>query len=200
MMYKEHDKKVIILLASLLAGFLPEAANALPDFADILYHVQTQLGQVTRLLVAVCYVAGIWLVFRGILKFKAYGDMRVMMSNHANMTEPVILMMIGAILIFFPNTLDVSVQTFWGYNYASAISYPIDASGKWGAIAGPLTSLVQVVGIISFMKGWFILSKVTSQGYQPGTVGKGIMHILAGILAINIGGTVDMLHATLFGY
>jgi len=182
------------------AGFLPVAASAdIPHFGDMLWHLQSQLSSVSHLIVAVSYLAGITLVLRGLFKLKLYGDMRVMMSNNANIGEPLTLFSIGAILIFLPNLLDVSMQTMWGVDYNTVMSYDVDTSGHWGDVMQPIASLIQVIGFIAFLRGWFFLSKITAQGYQQGVVGKGFMHILGGILAINIVGTIDMLKATFFG-
>jgi len=49
------------------------------------------------------------------------------------------------------------------------------------------------------VRGWLILSKMGHPGAQPGSVAKGIVHVIGGILLINIVNTVNMLAST-FGY
>ena len=46
------------------------------------------------------------------------------------------------------------------------------------------------------MLGFLILTKATGQGAQPGTISKGFVHIIGGVLAINIVQTINMLQAT----
>lgn len=46
---------------------------------------------------------------------------------------------------------------------------------KVGAIA-----IVRVVGYVSFVRGFIILSNASGQGAQQGTFGKGIIHVIGG--------------------
>jgi hypothetical protein len=54
------------------------------------------------------------------------------------------------------------------------------------------------VGFIAFFKGWLMLLKLGGQS-QGGVLGKSLVHIVAGIFAINIFTTWEVLRAT-FGY
>ena len=55
---------------------------------------------------------------------------------------------------------------------------------------------MRVIGAISFIRGWVILTRVSKHA-QPGTFGKGLTHVIAGILAINIYETWEILMNTL---
>lgn len=63
---------------------------------------------------------------------------------------------------------------------------------KAGAIA-----IVRVVGYVSFVRGLVMLSHSADQGSQQGSFGKGFMHIIGGILAINIVETITVIGNTL---
>jgi intracellular multiplication protein IcmC len=56
--------------------------------------------------------------------------------------------------------------------------------------------LIQIVGLIAFIRGWLILVK-TATGQQGGGIGKGITHIIGGVLALNIVGTQQVINASL---
>ena len=58
---------------------------------------------------------------------------------------------------------------------------------------------LSLIGLIAFLRGWVILSKMGHSGSQPGRVGKGITHSGGGILLINIVQTTQIL-ANTFGY
>ena len=44
-----------------------------------------------------------------------------------------------------------------------------------------------------------IISKTTSEGSQPGTVSKGFTHMVAGLMAVNIEDTIDLIRGTFGG-
>ena len=56
----------------------------------------------------------------------------------------------------------------------------------------PVIMIVQFIGLVAMLRGFLILTKVTGQGAQPGTVSKGMIHIFGGILAVNIVRTVEI--------
>jgi intracellular multiplication protein IcmC len=55
--------------------------------------------------------------------------------------------------------------------------------------------LVQIIGVIAFIRGWLILAQSARQGSQP-VIGRALTHIIGGILAINIIGTKNVIWAT----
>ena len=57
---------------------------------------------------------------------------------------------------------------------------------------------IQVAGLIAFIRGWLILSKSVQKdgGNQPGQLTKGMIHIVGGVLAMNVTRTIDVITAT----
>ena len=70
---------------------------------------------------------------------------------------------------------------------SASLSDPFSPT-RAGAIA-----IVKAVGYVSFVRGFVILAHSTHQGAQQGTVGKGILYIVGGVLAINIGATIKVI-------
>ena len=64
-------------------------------------------------------------------------------------------------------------------------------------MANTLVLYIQFVGLLSFVKGWFILSKSVGYGAQQGSVSKGVTHILGGIVAINFISMVNIINNTI---
>jgi len=52
--------------------------------------------------------------------------------------------------------------------------------------------------LIAILRGFLILTKVTGQGSQPGTISKGFIHMLGGVMAVHIVKTVEIM-ANTFG-
>jgi hypothetical protein len=50
--------------------------------------------------------------------------------------------------------------------------------------------------VISFFRGLILLSKSGEPGVQPGSITRGIIHVVAGVMIYNIKGTVDALQYT----
>jgi intracellular multiplication protein IcmC len=169
------------------------------DLAGILQTLQTQLGPVYQLVVAIAYVMGIWFISDSIYRLKKYGQSRTMMSTQASLAKPVILMGIGVALLYFPTFATVSIQSLWVYGSSSSVlKYPSEPS-MFDAFIHPLIDIIRLFGLIAVVRGLVILTKIANESTQPGTVGKGLMHIVAGTLAINIVGTIDVIKAT-FGF
>lgn len=129
-----------------------------------------------------------------------------MMSNSASVKEPIVYLLVGAMLIYFPTGFAILMQTTFGYQnilqYAPVNSgnAALDTLFGSGSVVGkPLAMLIQVVGLIAFVRGWVLIARSASQGQPPGGTGKGLIHVFGGILAINIVGTLNMINNTLYG-
>lgn len=162
---------------------------------DIFSNLDKSLQPIWQFLIALCYVLGIWFVAIAILKLKQYGQMTVMMATHASMASSIAYLAVGTGLLFVPTLLDVSVATLWDYGVNDIRAY--DAAPSYADIINPILDLVKIIGLIAFMRGWILLIRLGNHGGSPpGTVGKAIAHMVGGILAINITGTLDVLKAT----
>ena len=112
--------------------------------------------------------------------------------------------LVGAVLIYFPSAINVSLITVFGtdtiLDVSSMLGYAeIQRVVQWQEITTLIVWYLHLIGIIAFLRGWVILSKMAHPGSQPGSVGKGITHIIGGILLINIVATMKIVASTL-GY
>lgn len=172
-----------------------KVAGIKADLTRMLFNLQSSLQPIWQFLIAFSYVAGICFVVAGVLKLKTYGQMTVMMATHANMGPAMAYFFVGIGLLFLPNLLDVMTVSLWGYDTNSIVGYN-EMGSNLSDVMGPITQLIQVVGLISFLRGWIMLLRLGHQGGQPGTFGKALIHMLGGIFAINITGMIAMLRAT----
>lgn len=174
--------------------------------ADILTNIASSLAPVERMITGAAYIIGLAFVFKGIYSLKVYGEARTMMSSSASIKEPIVYMMVGAMLVYFPTALDIIMQSTFGYQ--NVLQYaPVNSSnqvldtifGSSSVVGRPLTMLIQVIGGVAFVRGWVLIARSASQGQPPGGTGKGLIHVFGGILAINIVGTIDIVNNTLYG-
>jgi len=156
---------------------------------------QRSVPGVVQLTFAACYVMGVWFLFRGVHKLKLYGEMRTMMSNNANMTKPAIMIILAMGCLYLPTVMDSFLGTLWGYGTDSVIAYP-ENTDPWIKVTRPLIMIIRAFGLIVLVRGWVMLAKLGSEGAQPGTIGKAIMHMLGGICAWNIVGFWNVIKNT----
>ena len=181
-------KIIIFFLIFLLAT---SAAAASIDFNKILGALSSNIGPVIRLTQAIAYVIGIWFMVSAIKDLKAIGQSQS--QGAGGLGGPLTRLVLGVALVYLPSTIDMAVSTLWGSG-ATILSYtPTNASDSFAQAKKGAVMLIQAVGWISFVKGFVILNHSTQQGAQQGTVGKGIIHIAGGILAINIVATIKII-------
>lgn len=197
------QKRLTILIISLLAlsipslSFAEDTGSGLTDFADMLSNLQNSLPWVKRLIVAFCYTTGVWLLLKSVYMLKKYGQMRTMMAVNASIAKPMIVLMTAVGLIYIPSIIDIFIDSLWAVGASqSVIAYPTSPAG-WDAIINPLIDIVRLLGLVAFARGWLLLARFGAEQSQPGTGGKALMHMIGGVLAMNITGTLSVAQATL---
>jgi intracellular multiplication protein IcmC len=171
-------------------------ASPSSDLASIMQTFQANIGPLYTFIVALAYVMGVWFITDAIFRLKKYGQQRTMMSTHASMAKPVILLILGLALLYFPSFVTVSIQSIWVNSTSSSVlRYPVEPS-TWNAFVYPLIDIIRLFGLIAIVRGIIILTRLAGESVQPGSAGKGLMHIIAGTLAVNIVGTIDIIKAT----
>lgn len=173
---------------------------------DVLTNIAKTLGPVQELIKVVAGVLGLGFIFKAIWSLKIYGESRTMTSGTANAKEPILYIIVGSVLLSLPTAIEVLLMSTFGES--SAMPYaPINSSndsitkifGAGSAIGRPLTMIIQVIGLVAFIRGWVLIARSASQGQPPGGTGKGLMHVFGGILAINIVKTIEVINNTLYG-
>jgi intracellular multiplication protein IcmC len=180
--------------------------DTLQDQADILFNVAKSVVPMEKLLTGLAYLIGVAFITKGVFKLKIYGESRTMMSSSASAKEPLTFIVIGAVFLFFPSAFGTLHYTMFGYDNPLAFA-PIDSHnqtistlfGPDSLFARPLAEIIQLIGLIAFIRGWILIARSATQGQQPGGTGKGLMHVVGGILAMNIIGTMQIINTTLFG-
>lgn len=193
------------------------------DLHGILYNLQQLLVPVTQLVLAISFVSGIALTFRGVAMLHTFGQLQNQMSKPNGITGPFVYILVGAVLMYMPTTTTIFSATIFGSNgftslfqfnddnvitlnngegenlkvtnnpnYDKAasselLSYVnVGGAEEWSDLINTVVSYIQLIGLIAFVRGWFILShSAESSGGQQGTFSKGLVHIIGGIVAIN---------------
>ncbi len=145
------------------------------------------------------YVVGIGFVFSGINKLKKLGHRTAFMNVDAGITGPMMLVIIGGCLTALPAFLQSINQTIFAnasIKVANELSYRGPGRETLVEQIKPVIFIIQLIGMIALLRGFLILSKATGQGAQPGTISKGFIHILGGVLAVNVVETANVFTKT----
>lgn len=108
------------------------------------------------------------------------------------MTKGALIQLVfGAAFLALPSFIKMALFSFWG---TSSIMNP--AGFSQGVFSVPLekaiVGLIQIFGYIGVVRGLIILNKIAHQQSPQEGFGKGIMHVIGGILSINIVKTIDI--------
>ncbi|MGQ3888119.1 type IV secretion protein IcmC [Legionella sp. CNM-1927-20] len=180
--------------------------NWITSNADIIINIAKNLIPVERLITGAAYVIGVFFAFKAIYSLKSYGESRTMMSSHASMKEPLVYLFVAGMFIYFPTGLGILLNTTFGS--PNILGYvPVDSQnptlsalfGSDSAVGQSLTIIIQVIGLIAFVRGWVLIARSSSQGQPPGGLGKGMVHVFGGIVAMNIVLTLEIINNTLYG-
>lgn len=188
---------IILLIAALLiaapvfAAAPPPASGAASSLAsgvqtlsaqNMITRIAGQIPSLMRMVTAIGYVMGIYFIFFSLMKFKEFGEQRTMMSSQHHMKEPLTYMIVGALLLYLPTSVQVGMSTFWAepnpYGY-------LQQQDQWAQFINNCFLVIQLFGTIAFIRGLVILSHTGGQGAQ-GQFGKGVTHVIGGLFCINI--------------
>ncbi len=163
-----------------------------------LKHLSSSLNAVYRMVTGAAYLIGISFAFKALYSLKVYGELRTMMASNANAKEPLTYLLVAAIFIYFPTGFDVMLNSTFGNHTVLAYSELPSAVNLTASNGGfALLRLLQVIGVMAFVRGWVLLARSQGQGAQPGGFGKGLTHVFGGVLLMNIVGTVTVLYNSL---
>ncbi|MDQ8040152.1 MAG: hypothetical protein REH83_07095 [Rickettsiella sp.] len=177
--------------------FLGGCSNVhFPRLEQMLVHMSNEFPDIYHLITASAYVMGIAFIFRGVYQLKVYGDLRTMMSVQTNFKATMMVFFAGAALLYAPTAFkSMMLTTFATTSVTDPMSYH-PSKGLWNPIASQaVLRFIQLIGTISFIRGWVYLTH-TSNPNGRSSFGKAVTHIIAGLLAINIEGTREMLQAS----
>jgi|GEM_PF-772598 intracellular multiplication protein IcmC len=167
--------------SDVVPGYLNTTTNL--SAVDMITNLVSQLPNIMSLITAIAYVTGMYFVFHGVMLLKQYGEMRTQMSGQHHLKGPVIFIIVGAMMLYLPSSVQVGLSTFWTepnpYGY-------LQDQDQWAQFFKNIFMVVQLFGVIAFIRGLILLTHLGGHGGQQGTFGKGMTHIIGGILCINI--------------
>ena len=165
---------------------------------DAAYERLTEAYDSFELLVrAVAFLMGIVMIFRGIAMYRAFGQHVNQMTRNGELAGPAVYLVVGTLLLNFPVIIDASLQTTFGTTDLVGLKYTGESDViKWNNVLQLVTLYARLIGLIAFVRGLYLISKAGDPGVQPGTISKGLVHFVAGVLLVNIGMTFEAVKYT----
>jgi intracellular multiplication protein IcmC len=217
----------IFALSLILLPQVAFAAFVERDLQDIMQNLQKVLLPAMGLLLSISFVAGVFFMLKGVMMLKAFSMPLTQASKPGEISGPLVYLFVGAIMIYIPTSTDIVSQTFFGVGGPSIFTNasrsqtggsfsvnlsamgrasdqilgyaPVSVEGQWAAMIDTIVLYMQFIGFIAFLRGWFMIAHAGQPGAQPGTITKGIVHIIGGILAINFLPLIKAIQNTISG-
>ena len=159
---------------------------------SMLSNIGDSIDPVMKLVTAAAYLIGFWLIWMSISKLSKMADHRARSSSQGKLFIPAAFFMGGAVLLFLPSYVEVAQNTFFGANapmaYTNWLSSLID---KYSSPMYVITKLVQLAGVIWFIRGVALLVYASEPGAKVGS--KGLIFVIAGIFAMNLNNTINLI-------
>jgi len=192
------QKKILHTTLFLLAIFCYQSAYSAiaPDAGTMMQNFALTVPKLMKLVTATAYVMGIFFLYKGVAGLKQYGESRTMMSSSHELKGPLIMMIVGTALLYLPSSVEVGLNTFWTepnpYGYVSNIM-----TDPWSLIIQDGYLIIQLIGTIAFIRGLVMMTHMAGHSSQPGTFGKALTFMIAGILCINLYDFLNVINNTL---
>jgi len=182
----------VLALASFSAW--ADDSGDIDNLPDVLVANLNLVGDIMQ---TIAILLGLGLFMGGIYQLKRYGEMRTMMSGQMTMAGPLMTIISGVAMLCSPLFIGTALVSFWGPTGISDVPYDGDTSSGWSQYIVPVLMLVRLVGIYAFMRGFVMAAKTGSGHAPPGTIGKVLVHIFAGMLCVHIMGTIKLIESIL---
>ena len=168
---------------------------------SIFLHFSHSYPSIIKLIFAFCYVLGMGMTVAALYKLKVYGELRTMMATQTSLKEPIAALIAATVFLYIPSALKTMMNTTFGYTDITPLSYISSELSDYKQTVQAVLGWVQIIGLISFIRGWHFITQAAQHGRAAmgGGMGKGLTHIFGGLLAMNIAGTKEIIWNT-FGF
>ena len=197
------SKLAVIVLYLASASALADSTSGMQDTASALSNIVTVIKDNEDLIVMVIsgssYVIGFGMFYAALMHFKRVGrSLGSLSGSQDQLSGGIIKLVVAALLVFFPSTLQVGLEIFFPDNPSILRHYTPSQNNVFENFNDGVAAVVRIIGFISVIRGLLMASKAGSQsGGQQGNLSKGILYFLGGILAINCVAVVQFLDGAL---
>ena len=162
------------------------------DLQDVLYNIAPSIDPTMKMVTGLSYLLAVILLWTSLKKLKDMADQRARYTGGGRMFIPVAYAMGGLALLYLPTMWSVAQNTFFGSTSPIAYANWIDElKARYGNATYIMFRLVQLSGVVWFIRGIQLLVQASEPGVQHGP--KGMAFMIAGVLAINVQQTANVI-------
>lgn len=163
------------------------------DISSILTHVAPSIDPLMRFFTGGSYLLAIWFMWLAIKKLRDVADQRARYGGGGKVFIPLAYGMGGLVLFYLPTFVQVGQNSLFGLGSPlEYISWLAELKHKYGDSIFILIKMIQLAGVIWVVRGVVLLVQASEPGVQHGP--KGAAFMVAGIFAINVKATTEMVN------
>ncbi len=169
-----------------------------PDVATMLSNLISNFPALLAMVTGMAYLFGFGIMLKAVWTLKQYG-LGVSMTAQQDIRPILMRLAAGAALIFIPSTLKSLLVTVYGAD-VSPIDYQpyLDPTNNvWMLASKTLIVFTGFIGVVAIIRGLLHMHKAAEGQSQQNGFAKGIIHLLGGVLSMNIIQTKNILYSTL---
>lgn len=201
-----------IIVSTLLLTFHINSYAAV-SYMDIIMNLEDTIDPIKKLILTACWVTGIFCILKSLFMFKQFGMHISQLSGNREIGGPIGLFAVGIMFLYIPDISNITSNTLFSNttcssaidfscktnssSVSSIISYS-SVNNEWNNFMVVIIKFINLIGLISMMRGLGMVSKAGNPGVQEGTVKKGTVHIIGGTIALNFITITKILQNTLF--
>jgi intracellular multiplication protein IcmC len=189
-----QNKAVSFFICCAALFSAPASFAGVPNVADMLTNISQTMPDFMRLVTATAYVFGMWFIYQSVVELKQFGEQRTQYSSSASLKGPAIQLTVGTMLLYLPSSVGAGLTTLW--TDPAPYAYMDEATTQWSLLMDSGFMAIQLIGTISFVRGLLTLNHLGASSAQD-TFSKGLTHIIAGVLCLNLYGFLDAVNVTL---
>ncbi|MCP5197896.1 MAG: hypothetical protein H6970_16055 [Gammaproteobacteria bacterium] len=164
----------------------------MPTAVTMLEAFRENFPGLTLWLTAMAYLIGMWAGGSAIL-------LLYRRERDASVTWGAVLarLVLGATGLYLPTAISSGQETLFGVSTILSYSAGSAVSSHGKIVLDTVLKFVQLVGLWAFIWGFVLLNRAHARGYDAALGSKAVMHIIGGILCMNVVASLQVLAATL---
>ncbi len=167
---------------------------------SMLLHVMESIPSLALMVTSISFISGMMFMINAVWQLRKYGE-GVSMVSQRDIRSGMFSLIMGATLIFLPSTINTLMITVYGSHTITGYTMPDGIPSTWPSawVLGRdvIVVFIQFIGLVAIVRGLFHLYKNANGQTQQNGFAKGVVHLIGGVLSMNIIEAKNILYATL---
>ncbi len=170
----------------------------IPNADTMLVNISNNIPELITLATAIMYLLGTYIIVISVAAMRNAALISSSGQGTPSMWDLWKQTLVGAALIYFPSTVDVGTATLFGQ--MAPYAYEMTEYSPFTELYRAAFLVIQLVGVLAVGKGIYELGFGSGKDSESGKIGpfsKGVMHMVGGIMCLNLQFTIEMIMGTL---